>query len=137
MDEGQKGYMALKLDMSKAFDRVEWGFLDVMMQKLGFYARWIHLLITCVRTVSYSVLINGQPYGAITPSREIRQGDPFSPYFFIMCVEGLSSLLHKAECDRRITGLPIVKGGMKLNHLFFVDDSLLFCRANVPEWLNI
>jgi hypothetical protein len=76
-------------------------------------------------------------FGNITPSRGIRQGDPLSPYFFILCVEGLSSLLHKAEKDRRITGLPIVRSGMRLNHLFFVDDSFLFCKANIPEWLNI
>ena len=52
-------------------------------------------------------------------------------------MEGLSSLLHKAERDRRITGLPIVRGGMRLNHLFFAYDSLLFCKANIPKWLNI
>ena len=56
------------------------------MQKLGFDARWIHLLMTCVRTVLYSVLINGQPYGAITPIRGIRQGDPLSSYF-LSCVQ--------------------------------------------------
>jgi hypothetical protein len=135
--KGKEGYMALKLDMSKAFDRVEWGYLEAVMQKLGFDARWVHLLMTCVRTVSYSVLINGQPYGAITPTRGIRQGDPLSPYFFIMCAEGLSSLLYKAEREKRITRFPIVRGGLRLNHLFFADDSLLFCKANIPEWVQI
>ena len=56
--KGREGFMALKLDISKAFDKVKWGFLEVVMQKLGFDARWIHLLMTCVRMVSYSVLIN-------------------------------------------------------------------------------
>jgi hypothetical protein len=59
------------------------------MQKLGFDARWIHMLMTCVRMVSYSVLINGQPFGNIIPSRGIRQGDPLSSYFFILCVKVL------------------------------------------------
>jgi hypothetical protein len=129
--------MALKLDMSKAFDRVEWDFLEAIMRKLGFADRWVQLLMTCVHTVTYSILINGQPYGLITPSRGLRQGDPLSPYFFILCAEGLSSLLQHAERNRLITGLPIVRGGLRLNHLFFADDSLLFCKANFNEWTNI
>jgi hypothetical protein len=107
------------------------------MQKLGFDDRWIHLLMTCVRTMCYLVLINGQLYENITPSRGIHQGDPLLPYFFIMCVEGLNSLLHKAKSDGGITGLPIVQGGMRLNHLFFANDSLFFYEANILEWINI
>jgi hypothetical protein len=83
------------------------------------------------------VLINGRPYGKIYPTRGIRQGDPLSPYFFILCAEGLRSLLQKAERDGRITGMPITRKGRQLNHLFFVDDSLLFCKANRDEWMNI
>jgi hypothetical protein len=56
--------------------------------------------MTCVRTVTYSVLIHGRPYGHIVPTRGIRQGDPLSPYFFILCAEGLSALLHRAASDR-------------------------------------
>jgi hypothetical protein len=90
------------------------------MRKLGFASRWVQMLMTCVQTVSYSVLINGQPYGTIVPTRGIRQGDPVSPYFFILCVEGLSSLLQHAERDRRITGLPITRG--------YSPKSFVFCR---------
>jgi hypothetical protein len=135
--KGKKCYMTLKLDMSKAFDRVEWDFFEAIMRKLGFADRWVQLLMTCVRTVSYSILINGQPYGTFTLTKGLRQGDPLSPYFFILCVEGLSSLLQHAERNRMITGLLIVRGGLRLNHLFFVDDSLLFCKANINEWTNI
>jgi hypothetical protein len=131
--KGRKGYMALKLDMSKAYDKVEWDFLELLMRKIGFAERWVDLIMTCVRTISYSILINGRPYGHIRPTRGIRQGDPLSPYLFILCSEGLSTLLHKAERDGTVTGLPITNGGTKINHLFFADDSLLFCRANFVE----
>ena len=117
--KGRDAYMALKLDMSKAYDRVEWNYLEAVMRKLGFDDRWVQLAMMCVRTVSFSVLINGQPHGHINPSRGIRQGDPLSPYFFILCAEGLSSLLNQAEVDRSITGIPIPKGGTRINHLFF------------------
>lgn len=128
----RKGYMALKLDMSKAYDRMEWDFLEAIMRKLGFSDRWVQLLMTFVRTVSYSILINGQPFGKIHPS-----GDSLSPYFFIVCAEGLSHLLNWAEQDGQITRLPITRGGMKINHLFFANDGLLFCRANMEEWIRV
>lgn len=107
------------------------------MKQIGFTDRWVHLIMTCVRTVKYSVLVNGQPYGKIVPTRGLRQGDPLSPYFFILCAEGLSTALHRAEREKGITCLPITRGGTRLNHLFFADDSLLFCKASIPEWIQI
>jgi ribonuclease HI len=130
---GKEGYMALKLDMSKAYDRVEWDFLEMIMRRLGFDERWVFLVMTCVRTVKYAVLVNGQAYGEIIPSRGLRQGDPLSPYFFILCAEGLSLALQRGEQSGGFTGLPITRGGTRLNHLFFADDSLLFCKAKEGE----
>ena len=63
--KGAEGYMALKLDMSKVYNRVEWNFLEMVISRIGFTNRWVQLLMTCVRTVKYSVLINGRPYGRI------------------------------------------------------------------------
>lgn len=64
------------------------------------------------------------------PTRGLKQGDPMSPYFFILCEEAMSSMLHQAAREWGITGIPITKGGTRVNHMFFADDSLLLCRAN-------
>jgi len=132
--KGRNGFMAIKLDMSKAYDRLEWGFLEAVMRKLGFAERWVQLIMTCVRTVSYTVLINGLPHGHIVSSRGIRQGDPLSPFPFIMCVEALSRMLDHAAGMGKISGVPIRRGGIRINHLLFADDSILFGKANLDEW---
>lgn len=75
----------IKLDMSKTFDRVEWAFLEMMMRKLSFNERWISLIMMCVTTISYSVLINREPKGKIIPMRALRQGNPISPFLFLVC----------------------------------------------------
>ena len=90
---GKSGYMALKLDMSKAYDRVEWIFLDKILLKLGFQNSWVSLIMECISTVTYSILVNGEPQGMITSTRGLRQGDPQSPYLFLLCAEGLHAIL--------------------------------------------
>ena len=69
---GKKGFIALKLDMSKAYDRVEWLFLKNILLRLGFQQSWVDLIMECVTTVSYSILVNGEPKGMIYPTRDIR-----------------------------------------------------------------
>ena len=103
--------MALKLDISKAYDRVEWIFLEEIMRKMGFNKRWINLTMTCVKTVTYFVLVNGEPRGLIHPSRGIRQGDPLSALLFLLCTKGLNGLTKNAELNGDIHGFSLCRRG--------------------------
>ena len=103
------------------------------MQRLGFPEGWISRVTGCVTTPTFSVLINGKPYGHIQPSRGICQGDPLSPYLFLLCAEGFTSLLARAELEGRIHGVAICRRAPQISNLLFADDSLLFCRASSNE----
>ena len=135
--QGKDGYMALKLDMSKTYYKVEWTFLEKVMRPLGFAESIVKLIMSCMSSVTYAVLLNGQPVGNIKPSRGLRQGDPLSPYLFFLCALGLQSLLHKAKVNGEINGVAICRNSPRISHLFFADDSVVFCRAKEEECQKI
>lgn len=129
----KEGYMALMMDMSKAYDRIEWKFLEVMLRKMGFSEKWIHLMICCVRKVTYNIVHGDTNIAHFFPSRGLRQGDPLSPYLFILCAEGLSALIQKYESSQWIKGINICRKAPTISHMFFVDDSYLYCRVTTNE----
>ena len=102
------------------------GFFELMI-RLGFPEEWINRVMSYVSTPSFLVRINGKAYGNIIPSRGLRQGDPLSPYLFLLCVEGFTSLLFKAESVGRLHGVQICRRAPCISNLLFVDDSLIFC----------
>ena len=129
----ETGEVALKLDISKAYDRVDWGYLKERMRSMGFNQKWINWVMMCVNTVSYEFCFNGSTVGPILPTRGLRQGDPLSPYLFLLCVEGLSQSLSRAANEGLIHGSQICQSAPTITHLLFADDSFLFFHATRGE----
>ena len=130
---GRVKRMAIKTDMSKAYDRMEWSFIEAVMRKMGFSEIWIGWIMRSITSVKYKVLMNGEPRGNIVPGRGLRQGDPLSPFIFILCTEAFVSLLNHAENQGKITGMRVARASPSVSHLFFADDSLFFCKAEPRE----
>ncbi|KAB2626048.1 hypothetical protein D8674_017708 [Pyrus ussuriensis x Pyrus communis] len=129
--------MGIKLDMQKAYDRVEWDFLDAVMERMGFCSSWRSIISGCVSSVKFAVLLNGQAGKSFVPSRGLRQGDPLSPYLFILVGEVLSKLIQGAVDQGRLEGVKIGGSGPVISHLFFADDTLLFLRADMKNCRNL
>ena len=104
---------------------------------MGFQDTWVAMIMQCVTTVSYSIMVNGEPKALIYPSRGLRQGDSLSPFLFLFHAEGLNALLTKAASDGETKGYSICRVGPKITHIFFADDCLLFCRANSMKCAKI
>jgi hypothetical protein len=127
----KRPFFALKIDMMKAYDRVEWDYLHGCLGKLGFAPEWIDMVMRCVTNVRYAVRINGELTSPVVPSRGIRQGDPISPYLFLLCTEGLSNLLFQKENLGVLHGVRNGRSGPPISHLLFADDSIFFARSDV------
>jgi hypothetical protein len=126
-------FCAYKLDLSKAYDRVDWTFLERSMRRLGFADKWIDWIMACVTSVRYAVRLNGSLLEAFHPTRGLRQGDPLSPYLFLLVAEGLSVLIDHEIRESRMKELKICRRAPGLSHLLFADDSLLFFEAKKEQ----
>ena len=131
--KGKESYMAVELNISKAYDRVEWCFLKKVMERMGFNDKWISLIMNCITTLTYFVLINGVAQGCITPTRGLRQGDPISLYLFLLCLEGFIGLILEATRNNRLSRISIYRNCPTVSHLFFADDSILYYKASEQE----
>ncbi|XP_060968361.1 uncharacterized protein LOC133035936 [Cannabis sativa] len=134
---GVGGLMAIKLDMHKAYDRMEWDFVRKVLQANRFDDKACGLLMSCITGVSYSVLMNDTPLKKFKPQRGLRQGDPLSPYIFLLCQEVLSKIIQSQENRGKIHGIRIARAATPISHLMFADDTILFARANTEEATNL
>ncbi|KAM2669171.1 hypothetical protein EV2_020673 [Malus domestica] len=103
------------------------------MEHLGFHRRWINMVMRCVKTVEFSILINGRPGRAFKPTRGLRHGDPLSPYLFLIISEVLSLVIKRAIQQGYLEGIQISTSRPMLSHLLFADDTLLFSEGYQAE----
>ncbi|KAA3468126.1 reverse transcriptase [Gossypium australe] len=125
---GPNNGFVVMLDMSKAYDRVEWDFIESIMKKIGFDVKWIEKIMNCVKLVKYMVKCNNVLSDIFIPERGLCQGDPLSPYLFLFCMEAFLRVLIHAKDNNTLRGIRASINGPRVNHLFFADDALLFVR---------
>ncbi|GJZ42300.1 reverse transcriptase [Tanacetum coccineum] len=122
--------MALKFDLNKAFDIVEWDFLFSVLRKMGFGDVWCGWIRACLTTYELEFMVNGDSVGVIKPQRGLRQGDLISPYLFIIVADVLSRQISKAMSLGTISGIKMARNCPLISHIFFADDSLFFLKAS-------
>ena len=125
--------MAIKIDMEKAFNRMEWSFILAILSKLGFHPTWINWVRICISSSSFFVLMNGSHFGLFTLERELGQGDPLSHFLFILGTEVLSRLLIQKESQALLGGIKIACTCVPISYLLFADDLILFAKATLAE----
>ncbi|KAL5575717.1 hypothetical protein UlMin_017416 [Ulmus minor] len=135
--KGSLGWMALKIDLEKAYDRVSWQFINEALLAYGFDARWVGWVSKCISFATMKLLINGAYFRDIKPKRGLRQGDPLSPYLFILCTEILSRLFMSKVENGLIHGFKLSRSGPPLHHLLFADDIFVFGKACITEASHI
>jgi ribonuclease HI len=133
----KKGDMVFKIDLEKAYDNVSWDFLQSCLVRNGFPPATIKLIMYCVTSSSLTILWNGRRLPSFSPTRGLRQGDPLSPYLFVLCMEFLSHYIIRNIDDGLWKPVRLSRNGPPLSHLFFADDVLLFAKATKSQALTI
>lgn len=135
--KGKKGYMGIKIDLAKAYDKVEWHVLLNILHKLGFDRHFLDLIGNCITAPHFSILLNGSPFGFFTAGRGIRQSDPMSPAIFTIYSDLLSQLLARAEQTGKISGIKVSRHSLKVTHLMYADDLVIYCQATNEEAMEV
>lgn len=126
-------HVAVKIDMEKAYDMLDWSFMESTLLKFGFHTTFVNLIMSCVRSPCFSVLVNGTPTDWFVSNKGLRQGDPLAPYLFIIAIEALIRKVKAAVGSGDITPVKVARGAEGIAQLNFADDCLLLFRASLPE----
>ena len=129
-----------KLDIEKAYDHVNWEALLDLLRRMGFEARWCRWIRTCIATVQFFVLVNGSPAEFFESSMGLRQEDPLSPMLFLVMMEVFNKMKKRTEGTGLLRGFKADSRrgrGVCVSHLLFVDNTILFCDANVEQILHV
>lgn len=129
--------MILKLDFEKSYDSVNWEFLLSMVSNFGFGGKWLGWIKEFLSSSRISVLVNVSPTEEFSPQGGLRQGDPLSPFLFNLVAEGLNLRLHRAKLLGLVKGALLGSNRMSISHLQFVDDTIIFCEADLKELILI
>ncbi|KAJ9701371.1 hypothetical protein PVL29_006637 [Vitis rotundifolia] len=135
----EKGLIC-KLDIEKAYDSINWSFLMKVLSKMGFGSRWRDWIWWCISTARFFILINGALEGFFSNTKGLRQGDPLSPYLFVLGMEVFSILLRRVADGGFLPGCSLWgRGGgeMMVTHLLFADDTIIFCEAKKEQVTNL
>ena len=133
---GWVGYVALKLDLEKAYDWLEWPFIWDTLELFQMPPILITLIMNMISSTWFHILWNGAPLQEVALSRGVRQGDPLSRYLFILCMERLSLQLEEVIHGKHIHPINF-KARVRLLHLFFADDIFLFTKATTRDCKNL
>ena len=131
--QGRAGYMAIKIDFEKAYDRLRWTFIRESLMELSLPQKMIEVVMNCITSAKLSILWNGEPLEAFQPTRGIRQGDPLSPYLYVICMERLSHLIEREVQLGHWKPTRASRNGPPITNLAFVDDLILFGEASVEQ----
>lgn len=121
----QKGFL-LKIDLAKAFDRIEWPFIVSALTRLGPSNAFIKLIEAYISTTTMSVLVNGQTNESFHPKRGLRQGCPLSPYLFVLAINELSCNLQQALQNNILRGITLGPQCPPIHSLLFADDLIIY-----------
>ena len=126
--KGRMGYMAIKMDLEKAYDRLEWSFIHKVLHGFHFPDQLIKVIMSCILSTNISILFNGGTLESFSPTRGIRQGDPLSPYIFILCMEYLGNLIDKECMEGNWNPIKASRDNIGISHLFFArSNALCYC----------